>query len=36
MKAEIEGKNDDVTHGGLVLSYEKEGNLFTRVIPRDR
>jgi hypothetical protein len=31
MKAGIEGKNDDVTQGDLVLSFEKEGNLHTRV-----
>lgn len=31
MKAGIEGKNGDVTQGDLVLSFEKEGNLTTRV-----
>lgn len=31
MKAGIEGKKDDVTQGGLVLSFEREGNLSTRV-----
>jgi hypothetical protein len=31
MKAGIEGKNGDVTQGGLILSFEKEGNLLTRV-----
>jgi hypothetical protein len=31
MKAEIEGKSDDVTQGGLVSSFDKEGNLSTRL-----
>lgn len=31
MKAGIEGKNGDVTHGGLVLSFEIKGNLSTRI-----